>query len=65
MQHQNIKPGMVLKLKKEAIERYGENVTSPTYLVTGLRFRGGYKVPYVMCGDLFFRPSDFEKVVEQ
>lgn len=63
MQYTEIKPGLILKLKKEAIERYGENVTCQQYLVTGLKYKPGYKVPYIQCGQLFFKPSDFEKIV--
>jgi hypothetical protein len=63
MKHTDIKPGMILALKPERREAYGTDDTMSAYLVTGFKFKPGYAVPYVQCGSLFFKPSDFSRFV--
>jgi hypothetical protein len=63
MDYKDIRPGLILALKKDRREAYGIETTCAAYLVTGLKYKNGYKVPYVQCGSLFFKPSDFAKVV--
>ena len=63
MDYKDIKPGLILSLKKQRREAYGVENTCAAYLVTGLKYKPGYKVPYIQCGQLFFKPSDFDKVV--
>jgi len=63
MKYQDIRPGLILRLKKDRREAYGIETTCAQYLVTGLKYRNGYKVPYVQCGSLFFRPEDFDKCI--
>jgi hypothetical protein len=60
MKHQDIKPGLILKLKPARREAYGVENTCAAYLVTGLKYRNGYETPYIQCGNFFFKPSDFE-----
>lgn len=66
MKAQDIKPGMVLKLKKDRQDAYG--LSCPFVRVTWLRSPNAYKTPYVYTGKLndagtpeAFRPSDFSR----
>jgi len=62
MNHKDIHPGLILRVKKERREAYGSD-TSAQYLVTALKQRDGYSVPWIMCGSLVFKASDFDKIV--
>jgi len=63
MDYRDIKPGLILSLKKERREDYGVENTCAAYLVTAIKERKGYKVPYIQCGQLYFKPTDFDRVV--
>ena len=57
MRHTDIKPGDTLKLRAD--NPYG--MGSLTLTVTDLRYRPGYKVPFVIVSGVgAFKPSDFK-----
>jgi hypothetical protein len=59
MKAQDIRVGMVLSLKPERQEAYGNE--SPLVTVTGFKQRPGYAVPYVRSNNDFYKPQDFAK----
>ena len=61
MRHQDIKVGMLLKLKKERQEAYA----MPTNLVqvTNIKPRPGYKVPWIVSYGSFYKPQDFASIL--
>ncbi len=59
MKHQNIKVGMVLKLKRERQEAYG--MESDRVEVTAIKPRPGYVVPWIMSGTEAYKPQDFRE----
>jgi hypothetical protein len=60
MTHDAITTGDVVRLTPAAARRYGMSASVPL-TVAGLRFRTGYKVPYVMVGTMAFKPSDLRR----
>ncbi len=66
----DIRVGQTLRLKKEAVERYG--CTSSLVTVSRLAYKGSYKTPLVVANEAwidasgnthseaFYRPSDFQ-----
>lgn len=62
MKHTDIQIGALLKLKPNRADAYGM-ADHPYVVVTGLKFRDGYKVPFVLSRDLAFTPSDFAREV--
>lgn len=63
MNYHDIKPNTTLRLKAARARAYGMEA-HPYVVVTGLRYRTGYKVPHVISRDLAFTPSDFERQVK-
>jgi len=61
MKHQDIQPGMVLKLKKDRAEAYGLPVGT-TITVRNIATRGHYKTPWIYSVDGAFKPSDFSGI---
>ena len=63
MKAENIRIGMVLKLKLEVMERSvhcdGTAFTSDLVTVTAIKPRAGYSVPWIVSGMDSFKPSDF------
>jgi hypothetical protein len=59
MQHERIRPGMVLRLKPTRQAAYG--LEAPRVHVDELIARDGYKVPFVRSGEMFFTPADFAR----
>lgn len=55
MRHNDIRVGDTLKLRKD--NSYG--LPPLRVFVTELRYRRGYKVPFVMSGPEAYRPKDF------
>jgi len=62
MKQYDIKPGMILRLKKDRQEAYGSD--SPFVTVTGLKARPGYKVGFVQSGTDYYTPQDFARFEE-
>lgn len=68
----DIRPGQLLRLKKDRAEDFGEQDDSLPVKVARLEYRGGYKTPWIVSErpwiDLygeqhalsFYRPSDFK-----
>lgn len=75
MKQQNIRPGMVLRLKKDRAEAYG--ATAETVKVAELRAHSGYKTKWVVAEEpwqdiqgvthprAFYHPSDFAEEVRR
>ena len=63
MKAKDIYPGLILRLKPSRREAYGREDTCAAYLVTGIKERPGYKVPYIQCGSHYFKPQDFQKCI--
>jgi hypothetical protein len=59
--YQQIEVGMCLRLKRNRMNDY--NLDSPYVRVTAINAHSGYKVPWIMSGKDAFRPSDFERQV--
>ena len=51
-----IRVGDTLRLKKDNPYGFGPALKT----VTELRYRNGYKVPFVICGTEAFKPRDFQ-----
>lgn len=58
MRHDEIQPGMTLRLKPARQRAYGLN--SGLVTVDALKPRPGYKVPFVRSGENYFMPQDFQ-----
>jgi hypothetical protein len=61
---ENIRVGMVLRLKREVLDNSvhceGSPLTSDLVTVTAIRPRSGYAVPWIVSGMDSFKPSDFK-----
>jgi len=64
MRQQNIWLGDYLLLKPAMAQMYGLNPKIPL-LVTDIKARAKhYKTEWIICGDKYFKPSDFHKKFE-
>jgi hypothetical protein len=65
MKANSIRPGMVLKLKRDVFEASahadGTPLESDLITVTGIKPRPGYAVPWILSGPDAFKPSDFAR----
>ena len=63
MRHQEIKVGMMLKLKKERQEAYG--MESGFVEVTAIKPREGYKVPWIVSNGSYYKSQDFSEEYQE
>ena len=61
MYYHQIQVGMCLRLKRSRMRDYG--MDSPYVRVSGIKTNPRYKVPWIMSGTDAFKPSDFEREV--
>ena len=64
MRHQEIRVGMLLRLKKERARAYGADRLEPIR-ITKIRKNARYKTPWIMSGSAAYRPSDFERAIDE
>ncbi len=63
MKNQDIKVGMLLRLKRTRAAAYGVSYDG-LVKVTAIRANPPYKTPWIMGGLNAYRPSDFERPID-
>ena len=61
MKQENIRVGMILKLKKQRQEAYG--MESGRVEVTAIKANPPYVVPWIMSGTDAYKPQDFAECI--